>query len=46
MGKRVVLHVTLQGGHEFYVNWFEEYPLLLKYFIDGEMVLYQVVESA
>lgn len=43
---RVSLHVVLQDGREFYVIWFEGYPLLFKDFIDGKMVTYEAVESA
>lgn len=43
---RVSLHVMLQDGREFYVIWFEGYPLLFKDFIDGQMVTYEAVESA
>jgi len=43
---RVSLHVMLEDGREFYVIWFEGYPLLFKDFIDGQMVTYEAVESA
>jgi hypothetical protein len=43
---RISLHVTLVGGREFYVIWFDGYPLLFKDFKDGEIVTYEAVESA
>ncbi len=43
---RISLHVTLESGREFYVIWFDGYPLLFKDFVDGEMVTYEAVESA
>ncbi len=43
---RISLHVTLQSGREFYVIWFEGYPLLFKDFIDGETVTHEAVDSA
>jgi hypothetical protein len=45
----VGLHVKLVDGHEFYVLWFKEYPMIFKDFPQGpqgRMLVHETVESS